>query len=907
MDRNKSTAHQYYPAAKIAFIYAAVGVAWVFLSDQLLLYVISDEETLSQLQAVKGLIYIVITAALLFWLIQRQLFVLKERENFSRNIFESSSVGMAVCRLNGELVFANPAYARTIGRSVEETLQLSFWDFTPEEYVAGEQRNITGLKTKGRYGPYEKEYIHKDGHRVPVRLQGILLEMGGEPLTWSFVEDISERRAAETSIRDNAERLADAQRMARIGSWELDLLTKQLKWSDEVYRIFDIDPRAAGLSYETFLKAIHPDDREQVSNAYNASLANKEPYRIEHRLRLPDGTIKYVQERCETLYGNDGNSLRSVGTVQDITERHLAEQSLKRVNRALQALSACNEALVRTQDEDQLLNRICRIIVDTAGYRLAWVGLAENDEAKTLRPVAQAGYEEGYLEGVKLSWDDTERGRGPGGIAVRNGQPCIINDVQMDDRFTLWREQAVARGYASVAALPLIDDKHTFGVLIIYAAEVNVFAGDEFQLLEQMASDLAYGIGSLRSHRERDRLNQQLQQAQKMQAIGQLTGGIAHDFNNILASMMGFTSLALKRFVKDDQPELREYLNEVALSGERARDLVAQLLAFSRTADDQGKASPILLPPMVEEVVRMLQSTLPSSIQLSSHLDADLPAVMMDPVHFQQVLMNLCINARDAIEGNGRIDIRCRGVQIVDRDRHTGHNGTVLHNNCGTCHRAIEPGGYVELTVQDSGTGINAENLKRIFDPFFTTKDVGKGSGMGLPMVHGLVHQHSGHILVEPNSGSGAQFRLLLPVGSIEPLSEADIDVKQRPSAEGLRGARILVVDDEESIGRLIKDLLEGEGGDVTMMNDSPSALVLFRQQPSAFDLVITDQTMPKMTGVELAQQLWILRPETPVILCTGFSEDVDEARAKALGFSGYLSKPMQVDALSDSVVQALQ
>lgn len=417
------------------------------------------------------------------------------------------------------------------------------------------------------------------------------------------------------------------------------------------------------------------------------------------------------------------------------------------------------------------------------------------------------------------------------------------------------------------------------------------------------SGDISHFIAIKRDISQQHKLQKQLQQAQKMESIGQLTGGIAHDFNNILASILGFTELALQRFVRDDQPELREYLNEVAHAGKRARDLVSQMLAFGRM--DSGKTSLLQIPPMIKEVTKLLQATLPSTIQISSHADADLPKVMIDPVQLHQILMNMSINARDAIGDKGRIDIRVNREQVTNRDEHTVQtalNGELLSNICDACHHEIEAGDYVVLSVQDSGSGMSDDTLSRIFEPFYTTKEVGKGSGMGLSMVHGIVHQHGGHILVDTQIGIGTTFRLLFPVGENDAVHEPEAELSISPITEGLNGARILIVDDEEAIARFMEELFEDRGGKVTVMTDSQAALALFKQEPTAFDLIITDQTMPQLTGVELAQKILAVRPELPIILSTGYSDQVDEVKAKTLGIRGYITKPVEVDTLFNMV-----
>jgi len=522
-----------------------------------------------------------------------------------------------------------------------------------------------------------------------------------------------------------------------------------------------------------------------------------------------DGTKYNISDSAAPIIDNDGNIYGMVLVFNDITERNKAAQSLKKLNRSLQALSACNEAMVRAENEDELLNNVCQIIVNISGYKLAWVAFAEHDEEKNITIKAKSGGDKDYFESLKITWADEDSGRGPTGTAIRTGKYSITRNIMEDYNYEPWRQAAQKYGYNSSIALPLKNKDQIFGALNIYASESDAFDEEEVNLLQELVKDIAYGIDNLRSHDERNQLNKQLQQAQKMEAIGQLTGGIAHDFNNILASIMGFTSLALQRFVKDEQTELREYLEEVSSAGERARDLVSQMLVFSRTATSD--IQPLLLPPLIKEVTKMLQATLPSTIQLFSQIDKKPPSILMDPVHIQQILMNLCINARDAITNKGNINIR---VNVI--------TSNALQNEiCDSCHHKIEKGSYIELSVQDTGAGIDKDKLKQIFEPFFTTKDIGKGTGMGLSMVHGIVHQHGGHILVDSKLGTGTTFRLLLPVSEKELLYDMNPAIEIRKSTERIKEARLLIIDDEESVGRFIGDLMESHGAKVTVMSDS--------------------------------------------------------------------------------------
>ncbi len=375
---------------------------------------------------------------------------------------------------------------------------------------------------------------------------------------------------------------------------------------------------------------------------------------------------------------------------------------------------------------------------------------------------------------------------------------------------------------------------------------------------------------------ERRRMDERMQQAQKMEAIGQLTAGIAHDFNNILASIIGYTDLAMTRCVGDGQEKLEEYLGQVYRAGERARDLIQQMLTFSRSGD--SKAQPLDPVPLVKETVKMLTATLPASIHLTFDRPADdLPQIRTEPVQLQQLIMNICINARDAMQGKGELV-----VALALRHHAEGE--------CASCHESFS-GDYVELLVSDTGQGMDRHTLSRLFEPFFTTKEVGEGTGLGLSMVHGIMHDSHGHIHVDSEPGKGSCFRLLFePVEEVKrPLLETP--AKHVPAAGG-EGQRILIVDDEKAILGFMRAWLSRAGYDIQTFDDSRQALDYFRQHPQQVDLMITDQTMPAMTGLELAAEILERRPELPVILCSGYSEQIDREVAAAVGIRRFVNKP---------------
>lgn len=377
---------------------------------------------------------------------------------------------------------------------------------------------MTGILERIRRGEriehLETVRVRKDGVHLPISLTiSPLRDASGRVVGSSAIgRDITERKKAEEELRNSEAGLKEAERIALLGNWQLDLATNVLSWSDEIFRIFEIDPKIFGASYEAFLNAIHPDDRDSVNRAYSDSVKNRTPYDIVHRLLMQDGRIKYVHERCETHYSAAGNPVRSIGTVQDITEQRLAELGIQKSNRALHALSTCNGVLVRATDETQLLDDICHILVVIGGYQLAWVGFAESDGEKKVRVVARAGANSDYLDHIHVTWDDTPEGQGPTGTAIRTGELQVAQDILHDPKFLPWREQATARGYASSIAFPLFDDNNRiFGAMNLYGIEPNAFDADEIGLLQELAGDLAFGIRMLRLRVERDRLHEQQQ------------------------------------------------------------------------------------------------------------------------------------------------------------------------------------------------------------------------------------------------------------------------------------------------------------------------------------------------------------------------------------------------------------
>ena len=382
---------------------------------------------------------------------------------------------------------------------------------------------------------------------------------------------------------------------------------------------------------------------------------------------------------------------------------------------------------------------------------------------------------------------------------------------------------------------------------------------------------------------ENDKLHTQLNQAQKMEAIGILAGGIAHDFNNILSVILGYTELTLDDTAPDSKSA--QFLVKVLEATYRARDLVKQILTFSRQSSVD--LIPVKIQPMVKGVLKTMRSIIPSTISIVQEIQSDCGAVLADLTQVHQIVMNLCTNAFQSMESTGgELSITVQTTWIDAHPPFTGLN--------------IPPGEYVELRVSDTGSGIGPDIIDRIFDPFFTTKEVGKGTGMGLSIVHGIITAYSGAITVESTMGKGTTFHVYFPV--TQELPQEITQSQETPRGKG----RILFVDDEEMLAEMGKTILERLGYSVTVRCNSIEALETFRSEPEQFDLMITDQTMPGMTGVDLARGILQLRPEFPIILCTGYSSLINEESAKVVGIREFALKPLTRSSLSQLVNKIL-
>jgi PAS domain S-box-containing protein len=403
---------------------------------------------------------------------------------------------------------------------------------------------------------------------------------------------------------------------------------------------------------------------------------------------------------------------------------------------------------------------------------------------------------------------------------------------------------------------------------------------------EDKKGNLISIVGNIADITEQKCLEDQLRQAQKLESIGTLAGGIAHDFNNILYPLLGFAEL-LKEDLPTDSP-LQEHINEILQATMRSKDLVKQILAFSRKGDQSAK--PIKLHPIVKEALKLIRSSIPATIDIQQDIDSDCGLVIADPTQIHQVVMNLATNAFHAMEDSGGI----LKVSLKQKELVSASGPSIIP--------ALTPGNYALLTVSDTGIGIKKEILSKIFDPYFTTKGVGKGTGLGLSVAHGIVKTYKGEVLIDSTTGKGTDVHVYLPI------MESTIKDKSVADIETLPGGteKILLVDDEPPIIRVEQRILEKLGYHVSTRTSSTEALTTFQAAPADFDLVLTDMTMPNMTGIQLAEKIISIRPDIPIILCTGYSEKMGDEKTKSIGIKRFLMKPADKSEMAKMVRQVL-
>jgi len=743
---------------------------------------------------------------------------IERSEEQYRAIFNAAADSMVLRDADFRVVDVNPAYEAMSGRKREEVIGTNNLTMSPvalNEHVRGlHARALAGEKVV-----FEARARRKNGESFDIETRGVPILRQGRPHVLYIGRDITARKSDEKALR------ASEEQYRAIFNAAADALVLR----DADFRVVDVNPAyvaLSGFSREEVIGKQHvvanPPETEARIRALHAKALAGEPVVLETVRISKDSTRRDVELRGVPILHRGEPHVLYVG--RDISERKRNEERLRASEEQYRSIfNAATDALVLRDDQAR--------VVDVNPAFLEMSGFTREE----------------VIAGQRWFFAGPEQA-----VLAKEMHGRVIAGESVD-----FEVQGVRKD-----GTPLEVEMRA--VPILYRGRPHALG---------MARDITE---KKRAEAERAQLEAQLRQAQRMEAIGHLTGGIAHDFNNLLASIMGYVVLASERESAAGDPKLGSYLEQALASSRGARDLIQQMLTFSR--GQRGAPRALDLGAAVGESLMLLRSSLPSSLELSTVI-TEVPAVMLDPVQLDQVLLNLSINARDAMAGSGRVAIAV-------------HPQTLQAAVCSSCRKRFA-GEYVELAVADSGPGIPPAVLERMFEPFFTTKEVGRGAGMGLATVHGIVHEHGGHVVVETAPGTGTRFRLLWPMASGKALPSTRVERKSRQIKRPLKG-RVLVVDDESAVGGFMRELLESWGLEAASVTSPALAKEAFER----YDLVITDQTMPGTTGFELAREMIARRPGLPVILYTGHGERITQRDVEAAGIRALLPKPVEPDLL---------
>ncbi len=873
---------------------------------------------------------------------------LKQSEEKFRMAFRTSPDAINLNRASdGLYIDINEAFTKIVGYTREEaigktSLELGIW-----EYPEDRKRLVDMLKKQGIAENVEVRFRMKNGNIRTGLMSSCLLNINKEKIILSITRDITEYRKTQEALRESESKFRNFAEQSLVGIYLMQ---------DNVFRY--INPKFAeifGYSVNEILEAksfqdlAHPDDWPYVEEQIRRRLSGEiKSVRYKFRGIKKSRELIHIEVFGSSIFFREKPAV--TGTLMDITERKHAEDRLReseaRYRLLFQNLSSGFALHEIVKDEkgnlcdyrflevnpafetltglkaDQLVGKTVReVLPDTESYwietygRVAATGEArhfENFSQELNRYYAVTAYRPEPGRFATIFSDITDRklaemelnklaeavGQASEGIVITDTKGSIIyanpaffhitgytrEEIMGQNPRILKSGQQNAAFYMEMWA-HILSGRRWSGRLINKRKDSTLFTSEcSISPVKNQDGRIVNFVWITRDISREVELEKRVAQAQKMEAIGALAGGIAHDFNNILFPIMGFSEMLLE----DIPPEnpAHDSIRQIFTAAARARDLVKQILAFSRQSDPQKM--PMRLQPVLKEVLKLSRASIPTNIELTSHIEKNCGMVSADPVQVHQIAMNLITNAYHAVEEKGG------SIHLELREREFRHDDLP-----GPMMKA---GRYVCLSVSDTGTGIDKAILSKIFEPYFTTKAMGKGTGMGLSVVHGIVREYGGDIRVYSEKGKGSAFHVYLPLLENAGERKETSEIREYPTGS----ERILLVDDEEQIVRMVQIILERLGYQISAHLRSTEALAAFRASPGSFDLVVTDMSMPEMTGEQLAAELMRIRWDIPLILCTGFSEKINAQRAEAMGIKGFVMKPVVTAELAAMVRKVL-
>ncbi len=674
--------------------------------------------------------------------------------------------------------------------------------------------------------------------------------------------DETDHRTAEIALKESEERFRQLTENIQEVFWIISSDWQRIEYISPAFdRVWGFSRYEVYERTEALFESIVEKDRSGLEDFFSID-SNRDKSEIvfpEHSIQRPDGTLRWISTRGYPVRNEAGEICKIVGISEDITESKHSEK-------AFHAILEGTAGAIGQSFFDRLVHELATWL----DCDIALVGEIHGvSKIKVLSLIMNGAVTRDEIYDIEGT---------PSEGVLKNGFTVHHDDV---NNLFPQDEQLRKTGACGYVGTPLKDlQGKSIGVLIAMNRKRLTLPERANEVMSILAARASAEIERKKIGEEKKKMEAQLRQAQKMEAIGTLAGGIAHDFNNILQSIILNTELSIFETASSDVKPYR--MEEVLKASKRATDLVKQILTFSRQSEQELK--PLNIGLVIKEVLKMLRSSLPSTIEIISDVSSSIDPVMADPTQIHQVVMNLCTNAAHAMkERGGTLMITLHHCELPDET-------SLLHPD-------LIPGPYMKIAISDTGCGMEGVILERIFDPFFTTKERGEGAGLGLAVVYGIVKELKGSITVESEPGKGSKFTILIP----------RIKKMLRDSAEEIRPIpvgteTILIVDDEDALIDIQKNFFERLGYRVITRSNSIEALQEFMKDPEKIDIIITDQTMPKMTGMQLARECMSIRPDIPVILCTGFSELVSEEAAKSAGIREFAFKPLVIREIAEKV-----
>ena len=768
---------------------------------------------------------------------------LKSQKDRFENILQGTNVGTWEWNVQTGETFFNERWANIIGYTLDEITPTSIEIWGEYTHPEDLERSNSALEAhfKGELDYYEIEcrMKHKDGHWIWIHDKGKVISWtdGGKPLRmYGTHQDITYRKKTEERLRRSEELSNSIQRLGKIGAWEWDISGQKVFWTEELYRIHDLEPdpveHDSGPMVEKSLSCYTPDDRLVIQDAFRRCIEDGTPYKLEFLFTTVKGRRIWIETSAQRIVGENGSN-RVIGYIMDISERKQSEELLLSQERRYSTiLKAAVDGFWLTDLEGRILE------VNDAYCRMS-------------------GYSEKEL--LSMSIPEVEGKLGPDEVASK------IQEIarQGQDRFdTKHRRKDGSLFDVEVSTQHLPTEN---GKLVVFLRDITMIKEAE---------------------QEKEHLQAQLLHAQRMESVGRLAGGVAHDFNNMLSVILGYSELALVETGLSQG--VHTALQEIMKAAERSADITRRLLAFARKQTVSPKV--LDLNKTVAGMTKMLERLIGEDIDLAWLLGEGVWPVMIDPAQIDQILANLCVNARDAIEDVGKVTIETGNVEFDEA-------------YCKD-HLGFLPGEYVLLAVSDNGCGMSAEILENVFDPFFTTKESGKGTGLGLAMVYGIVKQNNGFINVYSEPGHGTTVRVYLPrhraKGDL--ISEKG---KEHPAERGHE--TILLVEDEPAILEMTTMMLESLGYTVMAARTPGEAIEFAQRQGGEIHLLVTDVVMPEMNGLDLAKRVLAIHPNLKHLFMSGYTANVIAHHGVLDEGVSFIQKPFSMKQIGAKVREVLE